>query len=100
MPGFRLSSQAQADLRDIGRYTQRTWGREQRNRYLAQLDDAFHLLAREPDSGQACEAIRPGYRRYAVGRHLIFYRLSHDTIDIIRILHERMDIKARLMESS
>ena len=53
MPSFRLTERAKADLRAIGRYTQATWGREQRNRYLARLDVCFHLLAREPHRGHA-----------------------------------------------
>jgi toxin ParE1/3/4 len=98
MPAFRLTAKARADLRDIGRYTQRTWGRDQRNHYLSRLDEAFHLLAREPDRGRSCDNIRQGYRKYQVGRHVIFYRRSGADIEIIRILHERMDLEARLSE--
>ena len=96
MPVFQLTARAKADLRSIGRYTQATWGREQRNTYLARLDACFHLLAREPERGRACDVIRPGYRKYHVGRHLIFYRQSPEGIEIIRILHDRMDIEAHL----
>jgi len=98
MPAFRLTATARADLLDIGHYTQQTWGREQRNRYLFRLDEAFHLLAREPDRGRPCDDIRPGYRRYHLGRHVIFYRQIGEDIEIIRILHERMDIETRLAE--
>ena len=96
MPSFRLTERAKADLRSIGRYTQATWGREQRNIYLARLDASFHLLAREPHRGHACDDIRLGYRKYHVGRHLIFYRESTEGVKIIRILHDRMDIEAHL----
>ena len=71
-------------------------GREQRNRYLARLDACFHLLAREPHRGHACDDIRLGYRKYHVGRHLIFYRESPEGVKIIRILHDRMDIETHL----
>lgn len=98
MPAFRLTAKARADLRDIGRYTQEIWGRDQRNRYLSRLDEAFHLLAREPDRGRPCDDIRQGYRQYHLGRHVIFYRQSGEAIEIIRILHERMDIEARLSQ--
>ena len=98
MPLFRLTERAKADLRAIGRYTQATWGREQRNRYLARLDAAFHLLAQEPRRGRACDEIRPGYRTYHVGRHLVFYRASPDGVEIIRILHDRMDIETHLSD--
>jgi hypothetical protein len=34
MPLFHLTERAKTDLRSIGRYTQATWGREQRNSFL------------------------------------------------------------------
>ncbi len=95
MVNFQLTELAKQDLRSIGRYTQTTWGREQRNTYLAKIDAAFHLLAMEPQLGKSCDDLRVGYRKYPVGRHLIFYRQSVDGLEIIRILHQRMDIEAR-----
>ena len=38
MPGFLLTNAAKSDLKNIGLYTQETWGVEQRNRYLTFLD--------------------------------------------------------------
>ncbi len=98
MASFRLTAKAKADLRSIGRYTQKTWGREQRNRYLALLDGSFRDLANDPRKGRSCDDIRPGYSKLHVGRHLIFYRQAEDAIEIIRILHERMDIETHLAE--
>jgi toxin ParE1/3/4 len=100
MPGFRLTKLAKADLKDIGRYTQDIWGREQRNRYLATLDASFHDLAQAPHKGRSCDDIREGYRKYQVGRHVIFYRQDAADIEIIRILHDRMDAETRLREES
>ena len=94
MVNFYLSELAKQDLRSIGRYTQATWGREQRNTYLAKIDTSFHLLAMEPQIGKSCEYLRAGYRKYPVGRHLIFYRQSLDGVEIICILHQRMDMEA------
>jgi toxin ParE1/3/4 len=96
MPAFRLTQRAKADLKEIGRYTQRTWGREQRNRYLATLDASFHDLAQTPQKGRRCDDIRQGYRKYQVGRHVIFYRQEKTDIEIIRILHDRMDVETQL----
>lgn len=98
MPTFRLTAKAIADLKSIGHYTQDTWGREQRNKYLAQLDDRFHMLTQEPHKGWPCDDIREGYRKHHVGRHLIFYRQAGKDIEIIRILHDRMDIENHLSE--
>ncbi len=100
MAGFHLTTLAKADLKEIGRYTQEVWGREQRNRYLARIDASFHDLARMPLKGRACDDIRPGYRKSQVGRHVIFYRQGEDGIEIIRILHERMDAETHLSRSA
>jgi toxin ParE1/3/4 len=91
---FRLTELAKQDLLSIGRYTQVTWGQEQRNRYLAKMDAAFHLLAIEPQCGRSCEDLLSGYYKYRVGRHLIFYRQFSERVEIVRILHDRMDIEA------
>ena len=92
MTALRLTKKAVDDLRSIGRYTQKKWGHEQRNKYLKKLDDSFKIIAREPKIGVACDYIRKGYRRYHVGRHLIYYFQSDTNMEIVRILHDRMDV--------
>jgi len=92
MPVFRLSAKAMDDLRAIGRYTQDNWGREQRNKYLSMLDACFYTIVHQTGIGIACDYIRLGYRKYHAGRHLIFYRQNAKDIEIIRILHDSMDI--------
>lgn len=67
MARFQLTRTAREDLKAIGRYTQRNWGRRQRDAYLTQLDRRFHTLAETPGLGRACDDIRAGYRRYAEG---------------------------------
>lgn len=46
MGSFRLTQLAIADLRSIGLYTQTTWERKQRNRYLTKLDQVFYLICK------------------------------------------------------
>ncbi len=94
MSGFRLSAKAMDDLRSIGRYTQSNWGREQQKKYLSMLDTFFHTISKQPEVGVNCDDIRLGYRKYHVGRHLIFYRQSIEIVDVIRILHDSMDIES------
>ena len=99
MPSFVLTNKAKADLKAIGRYTTATWGREQRDRYLALIDSSFHDLAIHPLKGRDCSDIRPGYRKQGVGKHIVFYRsLDAEHIEIVRVLHERMDVESRLAE--
>ncbi|MDD5105665.1 MAG: type II toxin-antitoxin system RelE/ParE family toxin [Desulfuromonadaceae bacterium] len=90
---------AKADLKEIARFTQNRWGREQRNLYLQMLDISFQQLAANPLKGKDCSDIRIGYRKLNAGSHVIFYRQTLvDTIEIVRVLHGHMDIETRLSE--
>jgi toxin ParE1/3/4 len=51
MATFRLTRKAREDLKSIARYTQKTWGVAQRNKYLTQLDERFAVLADAPTPG-------------------------------------------------
>lgn len=100
MPSFSLTNMAKADLKEIARFTQNRWGREQRNLYLQMLDVSFQQLAANPLKGKDCSDIRIGYRKLNAGSHVIFYRQTLvDTIEIVRVLHGHMDIETRLSES-
>lgn len=99
MKSFVLTNAAKADLRSIALYTQREWGREQRNVYIKQFDDAFHMLADTPLVGKACEEIRADYKKFPIGSHMIFYReKTNSSIEVVRILHKRMDAELNLQE--
>jgi len=99
MAGFLLTNAAKADLKNIGRYTHETWGLEQRNRYLTLLDSSFHDLAANHLMGRACNEIRLSYRKLPVGKHLVFYRQTEsELIEIVRVLHERMDSESHLAD--
>ena len=97
MPRFTLTQKAISDLKEIGRYTIKQWGLEQRNLYLRMLDASFQQLAENPLQGRDCSEIRKGYRRFGAGSHIIFYRItSPDDIEIVRVLHRRMDPETQL----
>ena len=100
MPHFRIKATARADLKGIAIFTERTWGREQRNSYLTELDQAFHRLGDNSEIGESCDHIRSGYRVFPVGSHLIFYKLPSDkTPEIIRVLHKLMNVSSRLLKA-
>lgn len=93
MKSLQLTNKAKSDLKDIALFTSRRWGREQRNAYLKQFDEAFWLLAENPDIGKTCDEIRAGYRKFPQGSHVIFYQqIGSQNIQIIRILHKSMDV--------
>ena len=97
MESFILTRAAKADLKSVAAYTQRKWGKAQRKIYIQQFDNAFQLLSKTPSTGIKCDYIKLGYRTFQVASHLVFYRsLSQSIIEIVRILHKRMDAKVQL----
>ncbi len=90
MQKFTISKKAKNDLKDIGRYSLKNWGKQQRNKYLTNLDHRFHDLANEPEKGKDRDYIRENYQSYDEGKHVIYYKTIEGRIVIIRILHERM----------
>lgn len=91
MVSVRLSPAAQGDLDAIFDYTVQRWGLEQAVDYTQAMQSAWTALAQAPDRSQDCGHIRSGYRRAAVGRHVIYFRVESWGIAVIRILHQRMD---------
>lgn len=93
---FRLTPAARHDLSSIWEYTEEQWGVVQAESYLGDLRDAIERIATAPQRGRPCDEVREGYRRYAVGSHVLFYRAQTDGVDVIRILHQRMDVDRNL----
>lgn len=93
---FVLSPLAQTDLDDIWERTVLRWGLDQAEEYTRQLWEHIREVAARPAIGRACPEVRPGYHKYPSGSHILFYRLIPDGIDVVRILHERMDYERHL----
>ncbi len=54
------------------------------------------FVAAEPRRGRSAEDIRAGYFKYPTGSHVLFYRLTSQGIDVVRILHCIMDFDRHL----
>ena len=96
MSSVVVSPRAAEDLNKIWDYTAEQWNTEQAERYTRAIWTAIEILAEAPDRGRACDEIRTGYKRHSVGSHVIFFRLTKDGIDIVRILSQRMDFEQHL----
>ena len=92
MSEFSITPRARDDLKNIGRYTERQWGRSQRNSYLEDFEKRFRWLAENPRLGKHRVDIAEGYYSYPQGQHVIFHLISPGCIEIIGIPHKEMDI--------
>ena len=97
---FEISQEAILDLENIWRYTFENWSHEQADRYFNLIMDEIEYLAENPKSGTDYSKVRKGYFRSRIKSHFIFYKINweNEAIEIIRILHQQMDIETRLYE--
>lgn len=99
MAKYRLTIKAVADLTQIWNYTFDKWSENQADKYYQMLLDNCIEVAFNPDSGRNYFIVTDNLLGFRAGRHIIFYRrITEDQIEIIRILHEQMDLKNRLKD--
>lgn len=115
MARFRLARPAQTDLANILSISAERWGLEGQQRYAAVLAAAMRQVADEPEGPLTRKRpdLRSGIRsfhvRYArrsaevatVRRpvHVLYYRVAQEgVIEIVRVLHERMEPSRHLDE--
>jgi len=92
MSRFRITPRARDDLKNIGRYTERQWGKAQRNAYLKDLEKRFGWLAENPQLGKHRSDVTAGYYSFPQGEHVVFYLVGQEGIEIIGVPHKEMDI--------
>ena len=94
---YRISKQAIKDLNDIWIYTFNKWSKEQADRYYDLIIGEIEFVADNYLIGKSAERTRKNYRVTKIKSHLIFYRKAeNEIVEVVRILHQRMDIKKRL----
>lgn len=100
MAKYRLTNKAVEDLTHIWEYTVETWSERQADDYYNMLIASFQRITENPRLfGLKYEEIAEGLHGYRANKHIIFYRiLSDGEILVIRVLHQRMDLKLRMLE--
>lgn len=88
--GFRLTRDAQQDLKGIRRYTVDRWGQEQSRKYLQGVREAMELLAEFPGQGLARLDVGEGVFSFPYGSHMLYYRVENDIAVVFAVLHQRM----------
>jgi toxin ParE1/3/4 len=94
---YVISEQALEDIENIWLYTLENWSADQADRYYNLIFEEIEFICQNFNAGKSIEHLRKGYRYSKVKSHLIFYRKSvSGNIEIIRVLHQNMDIENRL----
>lgn|SRR5690606_33339650 len=94
-----LRQEAIDDLNDNWVYTFEEWSEKQADKYYANLEFACMQIGKNPELGKEYDGINRNLLGLRTGKHIIFYQIiTKDEIEVIRILHEQMDLKDRLNE--
>ncbi len=108
MARFRLSRLATVDLAQILLTSEARWGTEGRRRYATIIAAAMRKVAADPEGpatrnrAEVFSGVRSFHVRHARGddpeakvrrpEHILYYRAAApDVIEIVRVLHERME---------
>ena len=87
------------DLTDIWVYTRKEWSEKQADTYYESIRFACKKIGENPGIGKKYTQISSQLFGLKSGKHIIFYQpISKDEIEVIRILHERMDLKNKMVE--
>jgi len=99
MSNYIITEKALDDINNIWKYTAKKWSVEQANRYYNLLIDEIEYVANNFETARDFGYVRKFYKYSKVKSHLIFFKLNkRNEIEVIRVLHERMDIENRLRE--
>ncbi len=104
MARFRFSGPAHADIERILATSLERWGETGRTRYAALLAVAIRAIARDPEGAatrgraELALGVRSLHIRHVRGArgvkdpvHVVFFRARDKLIEIVRVLHERME---------
>lgn len=90
-----FSRKARTDIDHIFDYTAERWGPDQAARYTYDIQGACGDLATGLRQGRPVD-VRPGYLKYTAGAHVVYFRDCGDRLEVIRVLHGRMDVGRHL----
>ena len=104
----RLSAAAEADFRQILRWTRDNFGSAQARAYADTLSSALKALSTGPSATGIKERSEIGSNIYTLhvarngrkGRHFVMFRVvgtqESKVIDVLRLLHDSMDLERHL----
>ena len=74
-------------------YTAQQWGKDQAASYVVAIRNRLDGIDALRKLSRSAADVRPGYFKCAAGSHMIYFtRASDQTIDVIRLLHQSMDV--------
>ena len=86
-----IAPAAKNDLKAVYQYGLRQWGKTQSEGYLSTIKSQFWLLTQQPLMDIERSELLPDMRSLPIERHTLFYRVTANGVEIVRVLHGRQD---------
>src|SRR5581483_11443862 len=87
------SPQAEEDLISIWQWGAQEWSAHVADEHLFNIDRACERLTDHSMLGKARDELIAGVRSLPVRPHVIFYRAGKGHVQIVRVLHQQMDVE-------
>jgi len=87
------SVEAEEDLVSIWRYAADEWSPAAADQQIHDIWTTCEMLVGYPKLGRSRDEILLGIRSIVTDPHVVFYRISTQAIEILRVLHEREDVE-------
>ena len=99
MSDCEITPAAQRDLLEIARYTIKSWGVEQADRYEAALTELFAAIATGEARARSFLEHRPELRVSRCEHHYVFFLERQNARPfVLAVFHENMDLMTRLRD--
>lgn len=85
------SPEAENDLNEIWWYIAQD-SLDNADKLLDEIEETSRKLAQFANMGRKRDELHPGLQSFPVGKYLMFYMLISGGIEIVRVLHGKMDI--------
>ena len=95
---IRISQPARQDFAQLLAYSVRTWGEEQTDTYELDIIEAIESIGGNPEIGMARPTLFNGCRVFPAGHHVMYYRIVGQSVEVVRILHERQGITNQITD--
>ena len=88
MINYILNDIAKEDIIEIYQYGFYKFGEKQADKYYESLFEYFEMISKSPESYEAVDFIKLGYRRCVCGPNSVYYRIQNETgiVEIMTIV--------------
>jgi|SRR5450432_4428927 len=93
------SPEAENDLIECWLYIAADTDPETADRVFIPVWDKCFALLKHPEMGRRRDELAPGLRSILQGSYVIFYRLTGERIEIVRVLHVARDIERQFQNN-